>query len=121
MVGTELILQKGPIRAFEPFDRFAQFEGSKGKKLADLLLQFEPFRKDNLSNLRSKNLAPEDLDLLGTHPELGEITLAQLLSAWVVHDLGHIAQISKVMAKEYWLEVRPWSKYLTILSYIPKE
>lgn len=121
MVRTELILEDGPLKTFQPFDRFAQFENSKDKNLEDLLDEFEELRKNNLTSLKSKNLTSKDLDRIGVHPELGEVTLAQLLSAWVVHDLGHIAQISRVMAKQYKSEVGPWPKYLTILNHIPKE
>ncbi len=121
MVRTARILENGPNPAFEPFDRFAQFENSSGKTLKNLLDEFEGLRKDNLAELRSRNLTSIDYGRIGIHPEFGEVTLAQLLSAWVVHDLGHIAQISRTMAKQYKNEVGPWPKYLTILNYTPKE
>lgn len=121
MVRSEIILGDGPDKVFEPFDRFAQFEDSKGKTLEELLTEFETLRNENLELLKSKQLSSDDLNLKGIHPELGVVTLAQLLSAWVVHDLGHIAQISRVMAKQYKNEVGPWPKYLTILNYSPSE
>lgn len=121
MVRAEIILGNKPNKEFVPFDRFAQFEDSLGKKMTGLLTEFELLRKANISSLRSKNLSLEDLTLSGIHPELGPVTLGQLLSAWVVHDLGHIAQVSRVMAKQYKDEVGPWPKYMTILNYIPGE
>lgn len=121
MVRTALILEKEGTKTFESFDRYAQFERSKGKQLEDLLLEFEELRAKNLEVLKSKNITVNDLELEGLHPELGKVTLAQLLSAWVVHDLGHIAQISRVMAKQYGQEVGPWTKYLTILNHTPSE
>lgn len=121
MVRTELILSGDSISSFEPFDRFAQFENSKGKQLEELLSEFEQLRAENLKLLRSKQLSIKDLQQKGEHPELGQVTLSQLLAAWVVHDLGHIAQISRVMAKQYKNEVGPWPKYLTILNYRPQE
>ncbi|RKN79301.1 DinB family protein [Ulvibacterium marinum] len=121
MIRTALILEKGSNPTFEPFDRFAQFENSKGKTVESLLDEFEGLRKDNLTELKSRNLTSVDYGRTGIHPEFGEVTLAQLLSAWVVHDLGHIAQISRTMAKQYKNEVGPWTKYLTILNYTPKE
>lgn len=121
MVRTGLILREGSNRTFEPYDRFAQFENSKGKTLDALLREFAELRSENLAALRSKQLTPAHLDRQGIHPELGPVTLSQLLSAWVVHDLGHIAQVSRVMAKQYAAEVGPWPKYLTILNYRPKE
>lgn len=113
----EIIMGKEPIKKFVPFDRFAQFENSQGKNIKDLLKDFELLRKANVDLLRFKNLSPEDLNRTGVHPELGPVTLGNLLSAWVVHDLGHIAQVSRVMAKQYKNEVGPWPKYMTILNY----
>ena len=62
------------------------------------------------------NLTPELLQKRGSHPALGAVTLSQLLSAWVVHDLGHIRQIVRVMAKQYREEIGPWKAYLSIVN-----
>lgn len=111
----EIILSGKPERTFQPFDRFAQFEESKGKSLEQLLDEFENLRFQNLQLLTSKELRSTDLAEKGTHPALGEATLAQLLATWTVHDLNHIAQISRVMARQYKTEVGPWVEYLHIL------
>ncbi|MBX2828177.1 MAG: DinB family protein [Flavobacteriaceae bacterium] len=121
MPRLEIVLSDGPNKTFTPYDRFAQFEMSKGKTLNELLLEFDTLRKANLNTLRSKNLSEDDLLKQANHPELGQVALKEMLAAWVVHDLGHIAQISRVMAKQYKDEVGPWPKYLTILNYLPKE
>ena len=112
-----MILEYGTARSFVPFDRFAQFEESKGKSLQLLLDEFEDLRKGSLIWLRSLNLAEADLVKKGTHPELGEVTLKQLLSTWVAHDLTHIAQVTRVMAKQYKEEIGPWVAYFRILNY----
>lgn len=101
---------------FEPFDRFAQFESSKGKSLQQLLREFETLRAKNLDYLTSLNLREDDLSKTGIHPDFGEVTLRQLLATWVTHDLGHIAQIARVMAKQYKQEVGPWTAYISILK-----
>jgi len=111
----EIILAQKPGSVFEPFDRFAQFELSKGKSLPQLLEEFAVLRKKNIITLRSKNLTDKELKLKGQHPALGEVTLQQLLATWVVHDLNHIVQISRVMAHQYDAEVGPWKAYLGIL------
>ncbi len=121
MPRLEIVLSGGPTKTFEPYDRFAQFTMNQGKSLEVLLNEFEVLRKENLQTLRSKNLTESDLLKKANHPELGPVELRQMLSAWVVHDLGHIAQVSRVMAKQYKDEVGPWPKYLTILNYTPKE
>ena len=113
---AEIILSGKTDKSFEPFDRFAQFEESKGKSLAQLLDEFKRLRKKNLELLRSKKLIDKNLEERGIHPDFGEVTLSQLLSTWVVHDLNHIAQIARVMAKQYKEEVGPWIKYLGILQ-----
>lgn len=112
----ELILSDKTNKTFEPFDRFAQYEISKGKTLNQLLVEFKELRNKNLEILRSKNLNQIDLQKTGIHPALGESKLVELLSTWTVHDLGHIAQITRVMAKQYKSEVGAWSEYLGILK-----
>ena len=111
-----IILEHGEERPFVPFDRFAMFEKSKGKSMAELLDTFARLRKENLQQLELMRLTPADLEKRGRHPELGVVTLRQLLAAWVVHDLGHIAQVVRVMAKQYGDEVGPWQAYLPILT-----
>ena len=113
---ARLILAQGDDLTFTPFDRFAQFENSKGKSISDLLDEFTKLRAQSLDTLRSWNLTEDKLDLEGIHPELGRVTLRQLLATWVVHDLTHIRQIATVMAKRYDGEVGPWKEYLSILK-----
>lgn len=113
---ARLIVEHGDERAFEPFDRFAMFEKSKGKTLAELLDEFAHARRQSLAILDSFNLTPEVLGKKGRHPELGVVTLKQLLATWVVHDLGHVSQVVRVMAKQYSDQVGPWTAYLSILG-----
>lgn len=113
---ARIIINDGETRPFEPFDRVAMFEKSKGKSLVELLDTFSNLRSSNIQELEQMNLTPLMLEKRGTHPELGPVTLAQLLASWVVHDLGHIAQIVRVMARQYRAEVGPWSAYLPILG-----
>lgn len=112
----EIILSGGPDRKFEPFDRFAQFEASKGKNIRQLLDEFQSLRSNNLRILKSKNLDTRELAKTGIHPEFGEVRLDQLLATWTTHDLSHIAQIARVMARQYTREVGPWIQYLPILN-----
>ncbi|MBZ0202136.1 MAG: DinB family protein [Ignavibacteria bacterium] len=112
----EIILSDSLDKNFSPFDRFAQKTQSKGKSLSELLEEFMTIRKKNIENLKSKNLTASDLTKTGIHPEFGEVTLEQLLATMTVHDLGHIAQISRVMAKQYFAEVGPWKAYLPVLT-----
>ena len=111
-----MILQSGESEAFEPFDRFAQFEASKGKSLEELLSTFAELRADNINALKTMNLTAGDLVKRGAHPELGSVTLEQLIATWVVHDLDHLAQIVRVMAKQYREAVGPWEAYLSVLK-----
>ena len=113
---AELILKQGANITFEPFDRFAQFESSKGKTLRELLETFAELRQKSLATLQSWDLTDEQLKLKGIHPELGEVNLGQLLSTWVVHDLTHIRQIVSVLAKKYTENVGVWKEYLSILQ-----
>ena len=112
---ARIILGYGESRAFEPFDRHAMFEKSRGKSLGDLLDIFERLRGESLKELEEMRLTPEMSGRRGMHPELGAVTLGQLLSTWVVHDLGHIGQIVRVMAKQYGEAVGAWQAYLPVL------
>ena len=115
MPRTMQILSKNQDKQFRPFDRFAQFENSKGKHLEELLHEFKELRLANTRQLRELNISDAQLTLTGIHPAFGKISLSQLLSTWVVHDLNHIAQIARVMAKQYTTAVGPWTAYLKIL------
>lgn len=117
MVRVKVILTEGTSRAFEPYNRFAQHEESKGKNLQQLISEFGELRGDNLRQLRLLNLQQSDLDKKGLHPVLGEVTLQNLLATWVVHDLTHIAQVTRVMAKQYKTEIGPWPEFFRILSF----
>ena len=105
----------GEARPFPPFDRTAQFIESQGKSLEDSLTIFSDLRQRNVADLLDMHLAAQDLARTGRHPELGIVTLRQLLATWVVHDLDHVAQIVRTMAKIYADEVGPWQVYLSIL------
>src|ERR1041384_4407878 len=113
---AKMILEHGEARAFEPFDRVGMFEKSKGKSIAELLDTFATRRQESLHELNEMHLTPTLLEKRGKHPELGVVTLKQLLATWVVHDLGHVRQIVRVMAKQYRDAVGPWRAYLSILE-----
>ncbi|CAN5478475.1 hypothetical protein BH10BAC5_BH10BAC5_25920 [soil metagenome] len=113
---TIMILSENPDKNFELFDRFAQFTDSKGKSLDELLYEFKMLREKNIELLLSMKISDNQLLEKGIHPAFGEVTLSQHLSAWVVHDLEHITQISRVMAKQYKSNVGPWVEYLKILK-----
>lgn len=112
-----MILEHGTTKSFVPFDRFAQFEASKGKSLQQLLDDFEKLRVANLTWLKSLKLTDIHLNKEGMHPALGQVTLRQLLSTWVIHDLTHIAQITRVMAKQYKEEIGPWIEFFRIMNF----
>lgn len=103
-------------KKFIPFDRFAQFKESEGKNLQQLLSEFKQLRENNLQKLKDLKLTDADLDKTGTHPAFGSVTLRQLLSTWTIHDLTHIAQITRVMAKQYKEAIGPWIEYFRVLQ-----
>lgn len=113
---AQIILAQGADRRFTPFDRFAQFRESEGKSLAELLDEFAELREASLEALKGWRLQDDRLSLEGMHPEFGAVTMRQLLATWVAHDLGHIAQIARVMAKQYRDAVGPWRAYLPVMD-----
>jgi DinB superfamily len=116
MPRARLILAHGDTRPFETFDRFAQFEASRGRSLPSLLDDFAALRAQSVRELTSLQLTPADLDRPGRHPQLGPVTLRQLLATWVAHDLDHVMQVSRVMARQYTDAVGPWRAYLRAIS-----
>jgi DinB superfamily len=113
---ARIILAQGRDPRFEPYDRFRHRARNANRSLGSLLAEFARLRAANLELLRSWRLTAVELDLPGEHPSLGRVTLRQLLAAWVVHDLGHLAQVARVMAKQYREEVGPWLPYLPVLT-----
>jgi len=113
---ARFILSQSPSRRLPPFDRFAHFQESEGKSLSVLLDEFGRLRAANLATLAGWRLTDTELALTGEHPEFGTVTLRQLLATWVVHDLGHTAQIVRVMAKQYRDAIGPWRAYLPIVD-----
>lgn len=113
---ARLILARGPQRRFAPVDRFAQFRESRGRPLDELLDEFARLRAESLATLAEWRLDDARLALEGEHPAFGPVTLRQLLATWVAHDLGHVAQTARVMAKQYREAVGPWRAYLPVMD-----
>jgi DinB family protein len=112
---AEIILGEGEARPFTPFDRVGFRAWLPGTTTGELLDRFTRLRAENLARLAGYRLQPADLARRGRHPALGTVTLGQLLASWVVHDLGHLTQIARVMAKQYGDAVGPWTEYLAVL------
>ena len=111
---ARIIIKQGSYRRFDPFDRNAEL--TSDRPLRDLLREFDQLRSGNVATLRGWNLKEKDLELKGEHPEFGDVTMRQLLATWVVHDLSHIAQITRTMARSYTEAVGPWTKYFRVLQ-----
>lgn len=116
MPRARMILERIPGQEFVPFDRFRHRDRNRGRSLAGLLAEFAELRRKNLAELAGWRLTAAELELPGNHPSLGRVTLANLLATWAVHDLGHLAQVSRVMAKQYRDSVGPWVPFLPVLT-----
>jgi hypothetical protein len=114
MPRVQIILEHGASRTFDPYDREAQFAAER-VPMAALLDEFAALRAASLARLRALDLQPGQLDLQGMHPALGLVTLRQLLATWTSHDLGHIVQVGRVMARRYREEVGPWAAYQSVM------
>lgn len=116
MVRAKIILAQGAERTFTPYDRFRHRQRNIGRTLNSLLDEFARLRSANLDQVRSWQLTPDQMALTGQHPSLGTVTLRNLLATWVAHDLGHLAQVARVMAKQFATEVGPWIAFLPVLT-----
>ncbi len=113
---AQIIVEQGRDRRFQPFDRLPDANANRTTSIGELLSEFAQVRGESLDTLREWRLTDVQLALEGEHPEFGAVTLRQLLATWVAHDLSHIAQISRVMAKQYNEAVGPWRAYLRVME-----
>ena len=113
---ARIILQHGEARAFDKFDRFAQFELAKGRTLDSLLDEFAVLRRASVRDLGALELTEADLERRGTHPSFGAVTLGQLLATWLAHDMDHVVQVARVIGRQYTDAVGPWRAYLRVIS-----
>ena len=113
---AKIILEFGENQPFTPFDRGGHIRETQGKSLGQLLEEFARLRSENLDELRTWNLQPDDFAKRGRHPSFGAVTLSELLATWAAHDLTHLHQISRIMAHQYREAVGPWSKFLGVLQ-----
>jgi hypothetical protein len=116
MARVRHILDAGEAIPFDRVNRLAHFEDSKGRTLDSLLDEFTALRRKNLRDLETLALTDVDLERRGRHPDLGPVTLGQLLATWVTHDLDHLTQIARVLARQYSDAVGPWRAYLRVVS-----
>ncbi|HUQ19459.1 MAG TPA: DinB family protein [Gemmatimonadaceae bacterium] len=116
MTRARIILSNSENKNFEPYDRFRHYGRNKNRMLESLLDEFKELREQNLVELEGWKLNESHLDLTGVHPTFGDVTLRALVASWVVHDLGHIAQIARVMAKQFQNDVGPWTPFLPVLT-----
>ncbi len=119
LVRARQVLTSGATEPLRAFDRYQHRERDAGRSIDELLAEFTTIRTVNLAILRGWNLSAEQLALPATHPALGPTTLAELLAAWVVHDLGHVAQVARVLAKRYGTAIGPWRRFLPIVDDRP--
>lgn len=112
----QIILSDKEDKTFTPFDRNGHFQIAAGRTIETLLHQYAELRKENIHILLASEVTIDDLRKTGIHPAFGPVTLGQLLSSWVVHDMTHIYQISRTIAKQYEVEVGPWKEYMGILK-----
>lgn len=110
------ILEFGEEAEFEPFDRSAHLDRFGGPRVEDVLDLFEEARRASLDTLSTMELSQDALERRGRHPAFGTVTLSQLLATWVAHDLTHVRQIARTMAREYEEAVGPWARYLGVMD-----
>ncbi|PYI51005.1 DinB family protein [Paenibacillus flagellatus] len=117
----EFILREGESKPFPAFDRHSHLKEEPEKPIGQKLHEFKTIRARNIAKLQELVGDARQLERTGMHPAFGTVKVRELLSAWVVHDLTHIAQIVRVMAERYRTDVGPWSQYLGILKKAPSE
>ncbi|HTS30914.1 MAG TPA: DinB family protein [Bryobacteraceae bacterium] len=85
---------------FEPDDAQMYLHLYRDADPEDSFDHFEEQRETNIEHLRKLPASAGDRPAF--HREAGEITLAQMLHEWALHDLGHIRQVAElVRARKY--------------------
>ncbi len=115
MPRVRMIVEHGDAKTFEPLDREAQFREGTERDLDSMLEELRVLRAANLAELRGMGLGEAELEREGSHPAFGKVTLRQLLATWTAHDMAHVVQIARTMAKRYREEVGPWAEYLSVM------
>lgn len=110
-----IILSENKEKGLESFIRMDDIHYYKEKSISELLNEFKERRNQNIDSLKAMRIGENDLNKTAIHPVFGTIKLSQLIATWTTHDLNHLAQISRVLAKQYKDEVGPWKEYLPIL------
>jgi hypothetical protein len=113
---ARMILRTSDRSTFEPFDRWGHLEENESKSLGQVLDEFAQWRLASLAELSAWRLGREELARCGRHPEMGAVSLSQLLATWAAHDLDHLHQISRTMAFQYRDAVGPWRRYLGVMQ-----
>jgi hypothetical protein len=115
MPRVRMIVEHGLECAFEPFDREAML-GWRERPIGELLDRFRAARDDSLAGFAALTLTAEDLARRGAHPQMGEVTLGQVVATWVAHDLTHLAQAGEVLARRHRDDVGPYRPFLPALD-----
>lgn len=97
-----LLLNNTSCKTFDQYSVKQQFQELVQKNSKQWLDEFIAIRTQSLQWLRQAQLnkLPVD-DVKGCLKQYGDITLRELLSTWVAHDLTHIHQISRIIAKNF--------------------
>jgi uncharacterized damage-inducible protein DinB len=101
---------------FARFDRFRHLELYRDAAVPDLLREFTATRTANLHALDQLGLDEEKSERVAHHPDLGPVSVRQLIATWVLHDWSHLGQITRTVAKGYGPFVGPWRQYFHILD-----
>jgi hypothetical protein len=112
---VRLILEQQERVAFTPFDREGGAKRYGDWSVDRLGAEFLRLRAESLATLRALTLGPEQLRLPGRHPSLGVVNMAQLIASWVAHDLAHLDQIARTLARQYAADVGPWRDFMRVL------
>jgi len=106
------------VKAFLAGQDFPAFDPSvQGRKwepgAPPLELAAEFVRARTASLILIARLAPTDLTRTANHPELGAVTLGQMLNEWAAHDLMHLVQAERAAMQPFLEDCGPWRKYFS--------
>jgi hypothetical protein len=91
---------------FPAFDPNTEGSPDGGESPRDLAAEFARLRAGSLALI--DKLRADDLARTAHHPELGPVTLGEMLHEWAAHDLNHTVQAERALMRPFIAACGPW-------------
>ncbi|GCE14896.1 DinB family protein [Tengunoibacter tsumagoiensis] len=115
LLEAERFLYPVRVQAFLAGEDFVAFDPEQphsdlaSQTPEELVTAFVAYRQDSLDMLQ--HLQNDDLKRSVQHPQLGTVTLVEMLHTWAAHDLMHTVQAERALMQPFMLDCGPWRPF----------